>query len=428
MSSKITKRSLRVLVAGGGVAGQALAFWLTRGGHQVTVVERFPALRVSGAQVDLRGQGIEAVDRMGLLDTVRGHLVDEAGVAFVDSCGRPKATIMANTSGKGRQTLTSEYEIMRGDLVRILHDATKDDAEYVFGKSVDGFDQDEHQVTARFSDGSSGAFDLLVGADGQGSRIRRTLLPEGVDPYWRVGIHMAYWFVPRIASDSDIRDTYMVPGGRQIMRRSHNPTETQVYFVLREESAEASAIHRAPVERLREFWAGRFRDAGWQSERFVAGMETSPFFYSQEIAQVRTDTWSKGRVALAGDAAHCASPYSGMGISGGLVGAYVLAGEINWHAEDLPTALANYDRVLRPFVDAIQAQVNPRLLRVGLPMSRHAISAFQTATALACALHVPDLAARFAKEDRGGDWQLPDYSPYSHPPIRRPDRGFGRRP
>ncbi|MEU5776701.1 FAD-dependent monooxygenase [Streptomyces venezuelae] len=407
---KISTGSLRVLVAGGGIAGQALAFWLTRGGHRVTVVERFPALRASGAQVDLRGQGIEAVERMGLLPAVRDRLVDEAGVAFVDSRGKPKATLMANTSGKGRQSLTSEYEIMRGDLVRVLNDATKDGAEFVYGKSVDGFDQDSDHVTAHFSDGTSGAYDLLVGADGQGSRIRRALLPEGFDPYWRVGIHMAYWFVPRTASDTNIRDTYMVPGGRQIMRRSHNATETQVYFVLREDSAEASAIHRAPVERQQKFWADRFRDAGWQTERFIEGMADSPFFYSQEIAQVRTDTWSQGRVVLAGDAAHCASPYSGMGVSGGLVGAYVLAGEINRHADDLPTALANYDRVLRPFVDAIQAEVNPRVLRMGMPTNKHAISAFRNATALACFLRVPELVARFAKEDRGGDWKLPVYA------------------
>ncbi|MFJ6662313.1 FAD-dependent monooxygenase [Streptomyces sp. NPDC091383] len=401
-------RPLRVLVAGGGIAGQALAFWLARGGHRVTVVERFPALRAAGAQVDLRGQGIEAVERMGLLDAVRGRLVDEAGVALVDARGRARATIMANTSGKGRQTLTSEYEIMRGDLVRILHDATRKDAEYVFGKSVDGFAQDEHRVVAHFSDGTRGEYDLLVGADGQGSRIRRAILPDGSDPYWRVGIHMAYWFVPRIASDSTIRDTYMVPGGRQIMRRSHNPAETQVYFVLREESEDASAIHRAPVERQQDFWASRFHDAGWQTERFVEGMRSSPFFYSQEIVQVRTDTWSRGRVVLAGDAAHCASPYSGMGISGGLVGAHVLAGEINRHPADLPTALANYESTLRPFVDTIQSQVKPRLLRLAMPMTRRAIGAFQATTALACRLHLPDLAARLSKEDRGGTWQLPE--------------------
>ncbi|MDH6590008.1 2-polyprenyl-6-methoxyphenol hydroxylase-like FAD-dependent oxidoreductase [Streptomyces sp. SAI-133] len=408
MTKRSGRQPLRVLVAGGGIAGQALAFWLTRGGHRVTVVERFPALRAAGAQVDLRGQGIEAVERMGLLDAVRDKLVDEAGVAFVDARGKARATIMANTSGKGRQTLTSEYEIMRGDLVRILHGAAKDDAEYVFGVRVDGFEQDEHKVVAHLSDGSSGEYDLLVGADGQGSRTRQTILPKDSDPYWRVGIHMAYWFVPRIASDNSIRDTYMIPGGRQIMRRSHNPNETQAYFVLREESEEASAIHRAPVERQQEFWASRFHDAGWQTDRFIEGMRTSPFFYSQEVVQVRTDTWSQGRVVLAGDAAHCASPYSGMGVSGGLVGAHVLAGEINRHPDDLPTALANYDRVLRPFVNEIQAQVNPRLLRLALPMTQRAIDAFRATAALACFLHLPDLAARLAKEDRGGNWHLPE--------------------
>ncbi|MER5301821.1 FAD-dependent oxidoreductase [Streptomyces lasiicapitis] len=402
--------SLKVLICGGGVTGQALAYWLAKGGHKVTVVERFPALRATGAQVDLRGQGIEAVKRMGLLDTVRSKRVDEAGVAFVNAKGKARATIMVNTSGRGRQTLTSEYEIMRGDLVRILHDATQEDVDYVFGVSVERFEQDEKRVVAHFSDGTSGEFDLLVGADGQGSRIRRAILPAGSpEPYWRVGIHMAYWFVPRIASDSNIRDTYHAPGGRMIMRRSHNPAETQVYFVLREESTEASAVHREPVERQKRFWTDRFRDAGWQTERFLDGMRTTQSFYSQEVAQVRTGIWSKGRVVLAGDAAHCASPYSGMGVSGGLVGAYVLAGEINRHAHDLSTALAVYDTTLRPFVDEIQAEVKPRLLRLGMPKSRLAIDAFHSVTALACLLHIPDLAARFSKEDRGGDRQLPEY-------------------
>ncbi|GHA28994.1 oxidoreductase [Streptomyces anthocyanicus] len=396
-------------MAGGGIAGHALAYWLARGGHRVTVRERYPDLRATGAQIDLRGQGIEAVRRMGLLDTVRGRLVDEAGVAFLDARGRPRATFMANTSGRGRQSLTSEYEIMRGDLVRILHEATGNDVEYVYGTSVDGFDQDEHEVVAHCSDGSSETYDLLVAADGQGSRLRRAILPDGTDPYWRVGIHMAYWFVPRIASDSNVRDTCVVPGGRQIMRRSHNPTETQVYFVLREDSAQASAIHREPVEKQQEFWASRFRDAGWQTERFVEGMRTSPFFYSQEIVQVRTDTWSRGRVVLAGDAAHCASPYSGMGTSGGLVGAHVLAGEINRRPDDLPTALAHYDTTLRPFTDEIQGEVNPRLLKLAMPMTQRAIDAFLTVTGMATRLRVPDLATRFSKEDRGGAWRLPHY-------------------
>jgi 2-polyprenyl-6-methoxyphenol hydroxylase-like FAD-dependent oxidoreductase len=144
-----------------------------------TSSSRSSAWATTVSRADLRGQGIEAVRRRGLLDVVRSNLVDEAGVALVDARGTARATIMANTSGRGRQSLTSEYEIMRGDLVRVLYEATKNPTknatkkatkngvEYVFGMSVEGSEQDEHRVVAHFSDGSSDEFDLLVGADGQ---------------------------------------------------------------------------------------------------------------------------------------------------------------------------------------------------------------------------------------------------------------------
>jgi 2-polyprenyl-6-methoxyphenol hydroxylase-like FAD-dependent oxidoreductase len=413
MTPRANSRPLKILVCGGGIAGQAVAYWLARGGHQVVVVERFPALRATGAQIDLRGQGIEAIERMGVLDAVRDALVHEPGVAFVDGRGRRWGTVMANTSGKGRQTLTSEYEIMRGDLVRILHEATKANARFVFGMSVETFEQDEERVVARFSDGTSEEFDILIGADGQGSRIRRDILPaDGPDPHWPVGIHMAYWFIPRDATDSDIRETYSASGGRMIMRRSHNATETQVYFVLREESEEAAAIHRQPVECQKQFWSERFRDAGWQTERFLAGMRTTDFFYSQEVMQVRSATWSSGRVVLVGDAGYCGSPYSGMGTSAALVGAYVLAGEITRRPDDISTAFANYRATLNPFVDNVQGEVNPKLLRIGFPKGRLGINALRTMGAVGSFLRLPELAARFAKEDRGGDWPLPDYSEF----------------
>ena len=224
-----------------------------------------------------------------------------------------------------------------------------------------------------------------------------------------MGIHMSYWFIPRTAvDDGNIRDTYLAPGGRMIMRRSHNPGETQVYFVLRESSEEASAIHRAPLDQQRQFWIERFRDAGWQTDRFIQGMTTTSSFYSQEVLQVRTDTWHKGRIVLVGDAAHCASPFSGMGVAGSLVGAYVLAGEINRSAGNLARAFALYDETLRPFVNEIQ-NVKPWLLRLGMPKTEFGINLFLSVTRLATLLRIPDLVARFSLGDRDGGWLLPDY-------------------
>lgn len=403
---------LKILICGGGCAGPALAFWLARAGHRVTVVERFPALRATGAQVDLRGQGIEVIRRMGLIDVVRSKLVDETGVAFVDARDRVKATFLANTSGKGAQSMTSEYEIMRGDLVRILYDASKADVEYVFGKALAHFVQTEHQVTAHFSDGTSDTYDLLVGADGQGSRIRAAILPSAApDPVRRMGIHMAYWFIPRAASDSNIRRTYNAPCGRMIFRRSHNPVETQVYFVLRDSSEASSAIHRKAIEQQKLFWTGKFGDAGWQTQRFLDGLQTTTSFYSQEVVQIMTATWYQGRVVLLGDAAHCASPFSGMGVSGALVGAYVLAAEINGNTANLPQAFANYDKVLRPFVDAIQG-VNAYALKLGMPETRWGIRALHAAARLACVLRLPALIARLAPQERDGNWTLPEYPAY----------------
>ncbi|CAM0141725.1 hypothetical protein VKS41_006073 [Umbelopsis sp. WA50703] len=399
---------LKVLICGGGCAGPALAFWLARSGHHITIVERFPALRATGAQIDLRAQGIEVVRRMGLLDTIRTKVVDEAGMSLVDAQSRAKATIMANKSGKGAQTITSEYEIMRGDLVRVLYDATKDNVEYIFGITVERFEQYDDRVEVHFSDGRTDTFDLLVGADGQGSRIRKAILPpDSPEPYRRLGVYMAYWFVPRTENDSNLSKAYHTVGSRVIMTRSHNAMETQAYFAFKDDSEEIRSIPRAPIEQQKEFWAQKFTGAGWQADRFIEGMKTSENFYCQEIVQVHTDTWYKNRVVLLGDAGYCPSPFTGMGTTASFVGAYVLAGEINQNPQNLPQAFSNYQKTLRPFVDEIQT-LNPSVLRLTFPQTQLGISILHFIAGAICFLRLPELAVRFSSENRGG-WELPNY-------------------
>lgn len=209
---------------------------------------------------------------------------------------------------------------------------------------------------------------------------------------------MAYWFIRRTASDTDSRETYNATGGRMIMRRSHNQTETQVYFILRDESEDASAIHRKLIIQQQQFWAEKCRNAGWQNDRFIKGLMVTDSFYSQEVVQVRTDTWSQGRVVLVGDAAYCPSPFSSMGVSSSLVVAYVLAREINRNSDHLPFASARYDSSLRPFVAEMQ-NLKPFLLRLGMPNTKWGIKAPHAVAALTCFLRLPDLIARHSRKD-----------------------------
>ncbi|KAH6655352.1 oxidoreductase [Truncatella angustata] len=402
---------LRILIIGAGVAGPSLAFWLARCGHRITITERSPNLRASGAQIDLRAQGITVARMMGLMPYIQRHLVDEAGVAYLDSRGRVIGTIMANRSGRGAQSLTSEYEIMRGDLVNVLYDATKnlDGIDYEFGKTVERFVQEGDGVKVWYDDKTTEKFDVLVGADGQGSRTRKSMQKNSnnEDSVRRLGVYLAYWNISRTKTDSNIRQMYIAPS-RWIFCRSHSETDTQAYFFFRDDSDEAKSMTRAPEEEQKQFWTKNFQGLGWQTERFIDGMKTTSDFYCQEAAQIKTNTWSQGRVVLLGDAAHCASPLTGMGTTGAFVGAYVLAGEITRHSQNLDLAFANYDRILRPFVDEIQ-KLKPLQINIGFPTTQLGVSLLHAFVRLICWLRLPYIIARLFSEVKGG-WELPVYA------------------
>lgn len=151
---------LKVLICGGGIAGNTLAFWLTKLNHDVTIVERYSELRTTGLQIDLRGHGIEVLKRMGLNEGFRAHAAKEQGMSVVSSSGREWAYFPANKSGKGAQSFTSDYEIMRGDLTRLLHGASK--PRILFGTSIESFEEKDNAVHVVFSDGKTDQFDLYV--------------------------------------------------------------------------------------------------------------------------------------------------------------------------------------------------------------------------------------------------------------------------
>ncbi|KAI1496391.1 hypothetical protein F5X99DRAFT_424731 [Biscogniauxia marginata] len=433
---------LTVLIIGAGIGGPALAYALRRTNpeHRITVIERHPDLRSSGLQVDLRGQGITTMRNLGLLGKVKEIGVEEEGLSFVDSRGRAKATFKKNETGKGKQAFVSEYEFMRGDLVKLLVDASlKDysgkgehgegegaDAEgkgvhYEFNKTVTELSQDASGVDITFSDGTKGRYDLVVGADGQWSRTRKMLFgAEASDAaFHSLRLFCAYYTIPRAPDEDSTMKMYIAPGARGMATRSGDRPTTQAYIGMRMDSAELDKLcgetpfAKLPAERQKQVFAELFKDAGWESERLLREMRTAADFYGHEQGQVRIEHFVKGRVALLGDAGYCPSAMTGMGTTLALLGAYVLAGEIARHGngesgENVPLVLEAYEKTLRPYVDVIQ-KIAPGVTGLMFPTTKLGISLFHKVLGFVETFKIDKLATRLMPEDKGG-LAIPEYS------------------
>lgn len=361
---------LKILISGAGIAGNALAFWLSKLGHEVTVVERFPSLRMNGLQLDLRGHGIEVMKRMGLEHGFRSHAAPEQGIELVDRLGRRWAYFPAN-KGKHSQSFTSEFEIMRGDLCRIMHDLSKDRVKYVFGTSIESFEEKGGSLEVRFTVGNTDRFDILVGADGPGSHTRKMMLGSDVaDPFHPLDESTAYFTIPRPIQDGEkyIATAYLAPGGRFVMTRRHNPHKMQVYLTGNGISERLKGVRKGDVKKEKETFADIFQGAGWQVEAILESLKENDDFYCERQGLVKLDTWSQGRVTLVGDAAYCPTSATGMSTSSAIIGAYILAGEIGIHCgragdrrddtdDGVTTALKAYEDKFQPFMKRVQKGV-----------------------------------------------------------------------
>src|SRR5579875_215440 len=313
-----------VLISGAGIGGPALAHWLTRYGYRVIVVEVAPDLRLGGQTVDLRGAGRTVVERMGLMDRMRERCLYQRGIAWVTAEGRRRAEMPVGAfHGNG---VVSEFEILRGDLVDVLYQATARHVEYRFGQRITSLEQHDDDVVATLSDGSTIRAGLVVGADGPHSGVRRLVFgPE--ERYLRpLGGYHAWFTAPDTAGLDGWFLMYVAPGGLNAsMRPSHEAAVAKAGLAFRSDPLD---YDRSDRDAQCDLLAQRFAGAGWQCDALVAAARKADDFHFDAFAQVHMDAWSAGRVTLVGDAGYCASPLSGMGTSLALVGAYVLAGEL----------------------------------------------------------------------------------------------------
>jgi len=305
-----------VLISGAGIGGPALAFWLWRHGFAPTVVEVAAAPRPGGHAVDLRGAGREVVERMGLLGTVRAKRVDERGFAYVDPRGRWTARMPA-------------------DLF---------DGEGMVAEDGDG-------VKVTFASGTVRRFDIVVGADGLHSGVRRLAFGPEQEFVRHLGGYMAYFTVPDPGNLDHWFLMHGAPGGLVAGIRPENGGTAKAMLSF---TSPPLDYDRRDVLAQQEILRAKFTGVGWLVPQILAAMPGAGDFYFDSLSQVHLGQWYRGRTVLLGDAGYCGSPLAGFGTAMALVAAYVLAGELSATPDDHEAAFARYQDEMRDYVKQCQ--------------------------------------------------------------------------
>ena len=328
---------LSVLISGAGIAGMTLAHWLARHGTRVTVVERSAGQRSSGSPVDVRGEAVAIAERMGILPRLRQAATDVAGLRFIDARGQVVARV--DTRAVQQASGRHDVEIARGDLSTILQAASQDSAEILFDDAIRTLDQDTEGVDVTFERTAPRRFDLVVGADGLHSGVRRLVFgPE------RAFVHHAGLYVATLPlSDVDAgidRDVtlFNVPGRLAAIHPARTrPLAAFIFW----RPAVAGLDHR-DTEHHRRLVEATYRADGWYVPRLLAEVRTTPDLYFDAVSRVQLPTWSSGRVVVVGDAASCVS-LLGDGSTLAMIGASTLATALAEHHGAHERAFGEYE-------------------------------------------------------------------------------------
>ncbi|MBD2757769.1 FAD-dependent monooxygenase [Spirosoma validum] len=341
----MTKQNARILIAGASIAGPTLAYWLHKHGFEVTIIEKAPALRLGGQSIDASGPARQIARWMGLEPAIRAVSSNEAGIQWVDKNNHIEAAFPRDHP----LSITDEMEILRGDLVNILYELTRQQVTYRFNAQIERLDQDDQQVSVTFSDGQCEHYDLVIAADGIRSKTRK-LIFEDESVFKYLGVCVAYLTIPRAPTDTNWARWYTADESRIILLRSDSKgtTRASVLFLYPQTDFEklAPQDHKSLV-------LSKLADAGWEASRLSEAIEKGEEMYFDGIGQIKAPQWFKGRLGMIGDAAYCPSPITGRGVTLAMVGAYLLAGELSRH-QRFEDAFSSYEGLMRPYVESVQ--------------------------------------------------------------------------
>jgi 2-polyprenyl-6-methoxyphenol hydroxylase-like FAD-dependent oxidoreductase len=323
--------TLSILVVGGGIGGLTAAIALRQRGFAVTVIEKDPQWSVYGVGIIQQGNVLRAVDALGILD----RYVD-AGVGFdaVEVYVPNGMKVARVPSHRLLEHYPANLGVSRRAMQKVLGDAAKEcGAEIRLGLTADSIEDDGAAVRVGFSDGSTGSYDLVIGADGVYSQTRAMVFPEAPSPEF-TGQSVWRYNLPRPA-DLDALHVYNGPIGAGLVPISAD----LIYIYL---TTPEPGNPRYPREELAAAMRGKMEACG-PVIRALADQITDndEVVYRPLEGLLVEGPWHKGRVVLLGDAVHATTPHLGQGAGLAIEDSLVLADELARH-DDMDAALTAY--------------------------------------------------------------------------------------
>ena len=359
----------KVLISGASFAGLSTAHWLSRMGHDVTVVESAPGLRRGGTAVDIKGNTIGIVQRMGLFEAIRANRLSLARWEFKNEHDVTERSFTLRQPGEPPRE--DAFEIERDVLLDLLFDTVKDRAEFIFGDRTTALHDAGDSIEAGFDQGAPRSFDLVFGCDGIHSAVRRLWFGDEAHYMHFLEQYFSITIVDKLLIERDTAQLFNVPGKSVMLNAYKNKTDIIFGFFA---PKEIPYDHRDEA-RQRKIIAEQFAGVGWRAAELLREVESSKSFYFDKLCQIRMPSWTKGRVALVGDAGYCPSPAAGMGGSIAIDGAAALADAMRSSDWDHERAFRAYDASLRPFIQEVQAEAVRTGLELLVPRTEEAIRA-----------------------------------------------------
>jgi 2-polyprenyl-6-methoxyphenol hydroxylase-like FAD-dependent oxidoreductase len=387
-----------ILISGLGIAGPALAFWLKIAGFQPTIVERASGIRSGGYVIDFWGRGYDVAERMGMkeeLDRIGYHIQE---MRIVNDRGERIAGL---GTGVLRELTGGRFvTLARSDLSRLLYEKIRHDSEIIFDDEIVALQQHDDHVQARLRRGGERRFDLVIGADGLHSAVRRLAFGPHQRFEKRLGYAVAAFAVQNYRPRNE--NVYVIHNapGRMLGRVTLRDDRILFLFVFTTESPAVPS-----VSGQKALLRARFGDGRWECPHIVAALDGTDDLYFDRVSQIRMGSWSRGRVALVGDAAFCPSLMAGQGSAMAMTAAYVLAGELASAEGRHLEAFARYQALLLEHVTAKQRGAE-RLSAAFAPRTRWGLFLRNQVIRVSA---IPGLATLTFGRDAIDTLRLPDY-------------------